>query len=113
MEGSTGSENTGKAAGAAALVISAAKDAPTPITLRPDETREILEQTAERVTTGNGRQRSRVPDPGADANRASARPVDVALRLGPGQPRRRGLSSPAAARSRPRRRSTPPTGTRR
>jgi hypothetical protein len=50
MEGATGSENTGKAAGAAALVVSAARDAG--ITLRPDETREILEQTAERVTGG-------------------------------------------------------------
>ncbi len=48
MEGPTGSENTGKAAGAAALVVSAAK----PIDLRPDETRAILEQTAERVTGG-------------------------------------------------------------
>jgi hypothetical protein len=52
MEGTTGSENTGKAAGAAALVISSALDANPPIRLRPDETREILEQTAERVTGG-------------------------------------------------------------
>jgi hypothetical protein len=53
MVGSTGSENTGKASGAAALVIAAARD--RGIALTPDETREILEQTAERVTTGNGR----------------------------------------------------------
>ncbi len=53
MEGTTGSENTGKAAGAAAMVISAARDASPAINLRPDEVREILEQTAERVTTGN------------------------------------------------------------
>ena len=53
MEGSTGSENTGKASGAAALVISAAKDGPKHQTLTPDETREILEQTAEVVTRAN------------------------------------------------------------
>src|SRR3954453_11512528 len=53
MEGSTGSENTGKASGAAALVIAAARDASTPVALRPDETREILEQTAERALTPN------------------------------------------------------------
>jgi hypothetical protein len=52
MEGATGSENTGKAAGAAALVVSAALGHAPPIALRPDETREILEQTAERVTGG-------------------------------------------------------------
>jgi hypothetical protein len=58
MEGATGSENTGKASGAAALVISSALghrsalDQPEPIVLRPDETREILEQTAERATGG-------------------------------------------------------------
>ncbi|MDX6604818.1 MAG: cell wall-associated protease [Solirubrobacterales bacterium] len=52
MEGTTGSENTGKAAGAAALVISAALGHAPPIQLRPDETRAILEQTAERVTGG-------------------------------------------------------------
>ena len=51
MEGSTGSENTGKAAGAAALVISAALE--NGVTLKPDETREILEQTAEDVLPGN------------------------------------------------------------
>jgi len=52
MEGTTGSQNTGKASGAAALVISAAQE--HGITLTPDETREILEQTAERATTPNG-----------------------------------------------------------
>lgn len=53
MEGSTGSENTGKASGAAALVISAALDGPKHLRLTPDEVREILEQTAETVTQAN------------------------------------------------------------
>src|SRR5206468_6005209 len=53
MIGATGSENTGKASGAAALVVSAALDHDPPIHLRPDETREILEQTAEDVTPPN------------------------------------------------------------
>ena len=66
LEGSTGSENTGKASGAAALVISAARDARPSIRLRPDETREILEQTAERVTTPNTVGLG-VGDPGAPA----------------------------------------------
>jgi subtilase family protein len=70
MEGTTGSENTGKAAGAAALVISAAKDASPSISLRPDETREILEQTAERVTSGNTAGLG-TPDPGASASAPS------------------------------------------
>ncbi|MDX6667075.1 MAG: hypothetical protein QOK04_455, partial [Solirubrobacteraceae bacterium] len=51
MEGPTGSTNTGKASGAAALVISAGKDAG--INLTPDETREIIEQTAEDITAPN------------------------------------------------------------
>ena len=51
MEGPTGSTNTGKASGAAALVISAAKKHGTD--LSADETREILEQTAEDVLPGN------------------------------------------------------------
>jgi hypothetical protein len=73
MEGSTGSENTGKSAGAAAIVISAALDHPLgAIELRPDETRAILEQTAERVTTGNT-VGTGVPDPAASA---SAPPED-------------------------------------
>src|SRR6185437_16685420 len=63
LEGPTGSGNTSKAAGAAALVVSAGLD--RGIALRPDETRELLEQTAERVlapnTAGVG-----VPDPGAN-----------------------------------------------
>jgi hypothetical protein len=81
MEGSTGSENTGKAAGAAALVVAAALDhrnqsnQPDPIHLRPDETRAILEQTAERVTGGATGVDGNVdglgnPDPGADPNAA-------------------------------------------
>ena len=63
MEGATGSPNTSKASGAAGLVISAGLD--HGITLRPDETRELLEQTAERVLTGNT-EGAGVPDPGAD-----------------------------------------------
>src|SRR3954452_4223013 len=51
MEGATGSINTGRAAGGAGLVVSAAKE--NGITLQPDETREILEQTAEDVRQGN------------------------------------------------------------
>src|SRR3954453_4098893 len=70
MEGTTGSENTGKAAGAAALVVSAAKDASPSVELRPDETREILEQTAERVTSGNTAGTG-IADPGADASKPS------------------------------------------
>ena len=53
MEGATGSENTGKASGAAAMVISAALEHQPAIHLRADETRAILEQTAEDVTQAN------------------------------------------------------------
>ncbi len=60
MEGATGSTNTGKAAGAVALVIAAARQ--KGIELSADETRELLEQTAEDIlpgdTVGTG-----VPDP--------------------------------------------------
>jgi hypothetical protein len=63
MEGTTGSENTGKASGAAGLVVGAGLD--HGIALRPDETREILEQTAEHVFTANGVGIG-APDPGAD-----------------------------------------------
>src|SRR5262249_12462238 len=76
MEGATGSENTGKAAGAAAVGISAGEDAtPGPIDLRPDETREILEQTAERVLGDPINPLSNVAglgaaDPGANPNDA-------------------------------------------
>jgi hypothetical protein len=63
MEGATGSENTGKAAGAAGLVISAALE--RGIVLRPDETRELLEQTAERVLNGNT-EGAGVPAPAAN-----------------------------------------------
>src|SRR5436190_1599491 len=51
MEGPTGSVNTGKASGAAGMVVSAGLDAG--FTLSADEVREILEQTAEDVTQGN------------------------------------------------------------
>lgn len=51
MEGPTGSDNTAKAAGAAGLVVSAGLD--RGLRLTPDEVRELLEQTAERVTAGN------------------------------------------------------------
>jgi hypothetical protein len=63
MEGPTGSVNTSKASGAAALVVSAGLD--HGIALRPDETRELLEQTAERALTPNTAGAG-VPDPGAD-----------------------------------------------
>jgi hypothetical protein len=63
MEGATGSVNTSKAAGAAGLVVSAGLD--HGIALRPDETRELLEQTAERVLTGNT-EGTGVPDPAAN-----------------------------------------------
>jgi Subtilase family len=63
MEGATGSVNTSKAAGAAALVVSAGLD--HGITLRPDETRALLEQTAERVLNGNTAGTG-TPDPGAE-----------------------------------------------
>src|SRR5207248_5607697 len=51
MQGPTGSVNTSKASGAAGLVVSAGLD--HGVTLLPDEVRELLEQTAERVLTGN------------------------------------------------------------
>jgi hypothetical protein len=63
MQGPTGSVNTSKASGAAGLVVSAGLD--HGIALRPDETRELLEQTAERVETGNT-EGAGVPDPGAN-----------------------------------------------
>ena len=53
MQGPTGSTNTGKAAGAAALVMSAALERDPPITLSPDELRALLEQTAEDVLPGD------------------------------------------------------------
>ena len=62
MHGPTGSTNTGKAAGAAALVISAALEHSPPLQLSPDELRALLEQTAEDIlpgdTVGTG-----IPDP--------------------------------------------------
>jgi hypothetical protein len=63
MTGATGSVNTSKAAGAAALVVSAGLH--HGIRLLPDETRELLEQTAERVTGGDSLGAG-VADPGAD-----------------------------------------------
>ena len=51
MIGATGSENTGKAAGAVGLVYAAAKD--RGVDLTADEAREIVEQTAEDVTQAN------------------------------------------------------------
>jgi hypothetical protein len=65
MEGSTGSDNAAKGAGAAALVISAGLD--HGVRLTPDEVRELLEQTAERVTTGDTLGLG-VGDPGASAS---------------------------------------------
>jgi Subtilase family len=63
MEGPTGSVNTSKAAGAAALVVAAGLD--HGVVLRPDETRALLEQTAERALDGNTNGAG-VPDPGAN-----------------------------------------------
>ncbi|MEA2201647.1 MAG: cell wall-associated protease [Solirubrobacteraceae bacterium] len=63
MEGPTGSVNTSKAAGAAALVVSAGLD--HGVALRPDETRELLEQTAERALSGNT-EGAGVADPAAN-----------------------------------------------
>jgi hypothetical protein len=63
MEGPTGSVNTSKAAGAAALVVSAGLD--HGIALRPDEVRGLLEQTAERALTGNT-EGTGVADPAAN-----------------------------------------------
>ena len=63
MQGPTGSVNTSKASGAVGLVVSAGLD--HGMALRPDETRELLEQTAERVLTGNAAGAG-VPDPGAN-----------------------------------------------
>jgi Subtilase family len=63
MEGPTGSVNTSKASGAAALLVSAGLD--HGVVLRPDETRSLLEQTAERVLTGNT-EGTGTPDPGAN-----------------------------------------------
>jgi hypothetical protein len=62
MEGPTGSVNTSKAAGAAALLVGAGLD--HGVALRPDETRGLLEQTAEPALEGNGGGTG-VPDPGA------------------------------------------------
>ena len=110
MEGPTGSVNTSKASGAAALVVSAGLD--RGIALRPDETRELLEQTAERVlspnTAGAG-----VPDPGANPALPTDEQWTTALRLGARRRRRGGRRRGRAATSRPRRRSTRRTGTRR
>ncbi len=63
MQGPTGSVNTSKASGAAGLVVSAGLD--QGIVLAPDETRELLEQTAERVLEGNTAGAG-VADPGAN-----------------------------------------------
>ncbi|CAA9504189.1 MAG: hypothetical protein AVDCRST_MAG85-1951 [uncultured Solirubrobacteraceae bacterium] len=60
MQGPTGSTNTGKASGAVALVISAARD--KGIELTADETRELMEQTAEDVLPGNTAGAG-IPDP--------------------------------------------------
>ncbi len=68
MTGSTGSDNTALAAGAAGLVVSAGLD--KGISLTPDETREILEQTAERVTSANTLGTG-IADPGADPSAPS------------------------------------------
>ena len=114
MEGPTGSTNTGKSAGAAALLVSAGRDAG--IALRPDETRSILEQTAERVTGSPANPLSNVAGLGvADPGRTrtprarTSGPATSAGAASTSAPRSR---SPTAARSRRKRRSTRPTGTR-
>lgn len=53
MYGPTGSQNTGRAAGAAALVVSAGRNFSPSLPLSADEVRELLEQTAEDVTMPN------------------------------------------------------------
>jgi hypothetical protein len=63
MEGATGSPNTSKASGALGLVVSAGLD--HGVALRPDETRSLLEQTAERVLEGNT-EGAGVADPAAN-----------------------------------------------
>ena len=78
MHGPTGSTNTGKAAGAAALVLSAALE--KGITLSPDELRALLEQTAEDILPLRHHRRGH-PRPRADRLRH-------ALRLRPRERRR-------------------------
>ena len=112
MEGTTGSENTGKAAGAAALVVSAAprRDAVD----QPAPRRDARDPRADRraVTTGNTGGAG-TPDPGADPTAPAIDQWTTHFGWGRVEPRRRGRASRTAARSRPRRRSTRPTGTRR
>jgi hypothetical protein len=107
MEGPTGSVNTSKASGAAGLVVSAGLD--HGIALRPDETRELLEQTAERVVAANT-EGAGVADlapnrrclPTSSGRRTSVGAAPTSAR--PSAPSRTGTS-------RRRRRSTRPTGT--
>ena len=104
MEGATGSENTGKAAGAAALVISAALDTATRRPARPDRAaarRDPRDPRADRRAGDRRRERrrrqrrrARRSRPGADPSAAPEDQWTLALRLGPGQPRRRGLGRP-------------------
>ena len=113
MEGATGSENTGKAAGAAALVISAARDAtPAGRACAPTRRARSSSRPPSGCTTGNTLG-SGTPDPGADPSAPRADQWTSHFGWGRVEPRRRGHASPRAARSRPRRRSTRPTGTRR
>ncbi len=53
MWGSTGSQNTGRAGGAAGIVVSAGRRFSPSLPLSPDETRILLEQTAEDITAPN------------------------------------------------------------
>ncbi len=113
MEGSTGSENTGKAAGAAGLVVSAARDASPAVdacaqTRRGRSWSRRPSACWRRTPIGAGHPRPRRrPDEALD------RPVDDALRLGPGECGRCGRASRRAGRSRRRWQSTRRTGTRR
>ncbi len=110
MEGPTGSVNTSKASGAAGLVVSAGLD--HGISLRPDETRESA-RADRRARADRQHRRRRRRRSGRRPDAAARRAVDAALRLGARQRRRRRSAPSRAETSRPRRRSTRPTGTRR
>jgi hypothetical protein len=98
MHGPTGSTNTGKAGGAAALVISAARE--TDIELSADETRELLEQTAEDVLPGQHASAWATPTRAAGLRHATSA-------TGASTSARRRCRRPTATASRPRPRSLP------
>ena len=99
LEGATGSENTGKAAGAAALVISAGRNA-TPVGAAPPR-RDSRDPRADRRARHRGsgqpaeqRRRPRSGRPRRRSGRPARGSVDLSLRLGPGRPRPRGQARP-------------------